>query len=127
MVEDITLRLVHGLVVALCAGSAWSSRAIALVAPYPVPLEAVLGAEVAVLDALLQTCRALQRPGVVLAVRAQALLFGRWFGGHFDGDSGLPVGQRGRRTRFRVVKVEALLGNRQEHTSRLAGDWVPAC
>jgi hypothetical protein len=43
---------------------------------YPVPLEAVLGAEVAVLDAQLQACWTLQAASVVVAVRAEAFPFG---------------------------------------------------
>lgn len=43
---------------------------------YPVPLEAVLGAEEAVLDAQLQACWTLQAASVVVAVRAEAFPFG---------------------------------------------------
>ena len=54
----------------------------------PVSLEAILGAEVAVLDAQLEAGRALQRAGVVLAVGAQALPLGRRFVGHRRGSHG---------------------------------------
>jgi len=52
----------------------------------PVPLEAFLRTEIAVLDPQLQTSRALQRACVVIAVGAEALAFRRRFVGH--GESG---------------------------------------
>jgi len=51
----------------------------------PVLLEAVLGAEEAVLDAELQARRTLQRASIVGAVDAETLLLGRGLYGHdFD-------------------------------------------
>lgn len=47
---------------------------------YPVLLEAILGAEEAVLDAELQAGWALQRSSFILAIGAHALLLGGGFG-----------------------------------------------
>ena len=52
---------------------------------YPVLLEAVLGAEVAVLDVEAEAFGALQSAGVVLAVDAKALPLRRRFLGHVVG------------------------------------------
>lgn len=96
MVEDITLRLVHGLVVALVGtarsgqsrfksqvrGAPRSSRGGRGRLRYPVLLEAILRAEETVLDAEFEARRALQGAGVILAVGPQAFFLGRWFGGH---------------------------------------------
>jgi hypothetical protein len=46
---------------------------------YPATLEAVLGAEEAVLDAELEAGRTLEGASIVVAVDAEALLLGRWF------------------------------------------------
>lgn len=51
----------------------------------PVLLEAVLGAEEAILESQLQTCWALEGAGVVLAVGAEALALRRRFFGHDRG------------------------------------------
>ena len=102
MVEDITLRLVHGLVRALACVLA-NARAVAQdaaswlfmrwVETYPAPLEAVLGTEEAVLDAELQAGRALQGASIVVAIDAEALLLGRWFRSH-DCREGSSAGAR---------------------------------
>ena len=68
----------------------------------PVLLEAVLGAEEAVLDAELQARRTLQRASVVGAVDAETLLLGRRFYGHgFDWRARRGCGTERRRRRAR--------------------------
>lgn len=52
---------------------------------YPVLLEAVLGAEVAILDADFQTGRALQRARIIRAILSKAFLLGRRFVCHGEG------------------------------------------
>lgn len=66
--------------------------------PYPVLLEAVLGAEVAVLDAQAQAFWALERAGIILAVDTEALPL-RWgFFGHGVGLRGARRGGVGRQS-----------------------------
>lgn len=82
---NLTLCLVGGLVVALrreTRSASWSSGNFGGTCIYPVPLEAVLRAEEAILDALLQTCWALQGASIVVAVGPQALLLRRRLRGH---------------------------------------------
>ena len=82
-------RLVHALVVTLqqhpfqsviiqAPSKRKAERAAPSKSTYPVLLEAVLGAEEAVLNAQLQARRTLQSTGIVSAVHAQALLL--WWG-----------------------------------------------
>ena len=49
---------------------------------YPVSFEAILGAEVAILEAKLEACWALQSTGVLLTICAHALSFGGRFVSH---------------------------------------------
>ena len=73
-------------------GSAWAPggqsrrtrRAASLVRPHPVLLEAVLGAEKAVLDAQAKAFGALESAGIVFAIRTKALPLRGRFLGHGD-------------------------------------------